>query len=663
MKKLHMRMVATGLAALLLASSTLLTACQFGPDPLPDEGDTTAEVPGDPTTPGDDGNGTSDDTSGDTPGGNTPGDGAGTEEIILGEGETVEPGQTTPSTPSGGLIGDGVATAGVFPTFSEPGGLYTETSKSITLTAPEGYTVRYTTDGSLPTRSSTEYSKAIRFRVTVGNATVIRAACFNSNGVREGQVITQTYVRVASPESLHYTVMISTDQKNLNAMYANVDAKVERAAHAEIISPDGTRVVSQDVGLRLFGGSSRSQEQKSFKITARKDGYFGTQPYVGAGTFTYPFFPERTVLAGKNAGQVLDKFDALVLRNGGNDSLLAIAEDGADAALLRDGLANRFVHRYAPHVGASLSQFAAVYLNGEYYGILELRENQNEDYIKRIYGVLDDDVVVVKSELDTERACSQHTDGAGCRFCGSWFFYETDTDAASQAEMAAWIALCQKAAGAVNAPEAQYRAVFDEVSAALDLENVKEYVAMSCFFCNTDWPHNNVRVWRYTGAPMEGVTITDGKWRFTTRDMDMGMARYTSGALPELNTTPGVNMFAWVLSNYVSGYEDVQKYNDALYLQGLFAFLMRDDTFRADFAAYCREITSDEAITALLEMYQQAYDQLEPMMAAHFERWQYAMIIGNAQIWNRSAGFVKSFIEARPAAFLADLEELLALYV
>ena len=297
--------------------------------------------------------------------------------------------------------------------------------------------------------------------------------------------------------------------------------------------------------------------------------------------------------------------------------------------------------------------------------MLELRENQNEDYVKRLYGVSDDDVVVVKSELDTTRACENHSDGGGCRFCGSWFFYETDADAAAQQEMKDWIALCKKAAGAVNASEAEYRKVFAEVESKLDLRNTLEYIACACYLVNTDWPHNNVRVWRYTGEAVDGVAICDGKWRFATRDMDFTMSRYNKGAaLPEIETTHTVDMFSWILSNYVEGYGDQQQYNDALYLQGLFAFLMRDDTFRADFAELCRTLASDEATAYLKTLYETAYDQLDPIVGDHVSRWKGEVrgMISDIRGWRKAAARTESFIEDRPALFLQQLDKMLSMY-
>ena len=642
--KLLTRAASLALALLLLGSAGL-TACDRGKTPgNTDSADTTA------SSPENNGNMTLPDVTApvDPEAPTDPG----------------TPSVPTPDVPDS-LIGDGSAAVGIFPIFSEVGGIHTSRSKTVEITAPEGYTVRYTTDGSIPTKRSKAYTEPIQISVDRGDGEVIRAACFDQKGNLTGQVITHTYVCAAKTEGLHYTVMLTCDEGDLNAMYRDVHAKVERAAHAEILAPDGTRIISQDVGLRLFGGSSRALPQKSFKIIARKDGYFGDEPYVGLGTFTYPFFSERTVIAGKNAGEVLQKYDSLILRNGGNDALLSTAADPDRPTLLRDGISNEFIAKYAPNVQMSYAHFAVVYLNGEYYGILELRENQNEDYIKRLYGVDDNDVVVVKSELDTTRACKDHDNGGGCRFCGSWFFYETDEEAAAQQEMKDWIALCKKAAGAVDASEAEYRKIFEEVSSKLDLRNALEYMAAACYLCNTDWPHNNIRVWRYTGAPVDGISITDGKWRFATRDMDFTMNRYSGNhPLPEIDTRHTVDMFEWVLSNYVDGYGDHQQYNDALYLQGLFAFLMRDDTFRADFAELCRTLASEEAAAYLKALYDEAYGQASPIMSDYVNRWSgYAGgMISDIRGWKRAASRIESFIEDRPAQFLKHLDKMLGMY-
>lgn len=553
-------------------------------------------------------------------------------------------------------------------TVSHAGGVYTSPI-AVELSAPEGETVRYTTDGSVPTKRSTKYKEPISVEK---GALTLRAARFGSDGKMVGNVVTNTFVIREAKASTLYTVMISVDEDDLGDMIADYAEKIERPAHVEIVTPDGTTVVSQDAGLRLFGGSSRSLKQKSFKLIARKTGYFGEDAaYVGQGTFRYALFPERVVKAGAKAGQILDRYDSFILRNGGNDSLLHTACNPEDATLIRDGLANNFAAEVTQAVEYSYSQYAVVYINGEYYGLLDMRENLNEDFVKRVWGVDDNDVVVIKSELDTTRACADHDNGGGCRYCGSWFFYETDDSEMAQNTLNEWLKFCEEICGKVNASDAEYNAAFKKLEANVDLVGLKEWYALNLYLCNTDWPHNNIKLWKYTGAPVEGIEITDGKWRFMTRDMDMTMARYSRPELTsDLDSRATVDSFWRTLGNYIPAYHNIYSdsgetklYADALYLQGLFAFCMRNDEFRAEFAAYCRDLISKEKQDLLDKHYDILVDQVTPEMSAHIERWSHA--IGSkyaVRDWTRARRSLTDFMKNRPAKFEAYLDRCLSMY-
>ena len=126
----------------------------------------------------------------------------------------------TPATPEApdSLIGDGSPLVEIYPTFSEVGGYYTARAKTVEITAPEGYTVRYTTDGSVPTKRSAAYTEAIQITADKGEGTTIRAACFDADGKLTGQVITHTYISAKTEGGLHYTVMLSCDEDDLKAM-------------------------------------------------------------------------------------------------------------------------------------------------------------------------------------------------------------------------------------------------------------------------------------------------------------------------------------------------------------------------------------------------------------------------------------------------------------
>lgn len=636
-------------AAGLLASLLLLSACTSQTPSTETDGETTSDTyagttaaeTGDPSETTDEAN---------------PLDTTDSEAVTEpGEESTTPEENTPPTTPADPLV------------FSVKGGVYTS-AVTVELSAPEGETIRYTTDGSVPTKRSNKYNAPI----TVDkNALTIRAARFDGTNM-VGDVITHTYVIRESAASTLYTVMISVNEKDLNDMIADYAEKIERPAHVEIVAPNGETVISQDAGLRLFGGSSRALQQKSFKLIARKTGYFGEDAaYVGQGTFRYALFPEREVKAGKNAGEILDRYDSFILRNGGNDSLLHTACNPEDATLIRDGLANNFAADVVKAVEYSYSQYAVVYVNGEYYGLLDMRENLNEDFVKRVWGVLDDDVVVIKSELDTGRHCDEHGNGGACRYCGVWFYYETDDSEIAQNTLNDWLKFCKEICSKVDASDAEYNAAYKKLEANVDLVGLKEWFALNIYLCNTDWPHNNVKLWKYTGAPVDGIEITDGKWRFMTRDMDMTMGRYSRPELTsDLDSRAEVDSFWRTLGNYIPAYHNIYSdsgetklYPDSFYLQGLFAFCMRNDAFRAEFEAYCRDLISEEKQALLDAHYDALVDQVSPEMDAYIKRWSHVIGSGyKSRDWSRARRSLTEFMKNRPAKFEAYLELCLSMY-
>lgn len=542
------------------------------------------------------------------------------------------------------------APTGTAPVFSLAGGVYAD-AQELTITAPQGsdYTVRYTTDGSVPTKKSKEATKTIE--VAGDDATVVRAACFDAQGNLVGRVITHTYIAAEDGRGALYTISLTLSPEDFDKLCRNYNEKLEMPTHIEIVNPAGELVISQDGGMRIFGGSSRALSQKSFKIIARKTGYYETEMYEGKGTFRYAFFDGRTVKAGADAGQVLDRYDSLILRNGGNDSLLHTACDPQHASLLRDNAVNNFAAHVTDTLDFAYSAFAVVYVNGTYYGILDMKENMNEDYVKRVYGVADDDVVVVKSELDTSR---------GGRYDGDWFYYDSE----NATELAAWEQICDDVAKAQKKGNMSY---YDTLASLVDLHSFAEYCALNLYTSNHDWPHNNVKLWCYTGAAVEGNAITDGKWRFMTRDQDLGMSRYDSAHLTsELDTTPEVDSFYRMLGNFVD-YHDLysykgeqQLYPDSLGLQCMLAYCLQNDAFRADFEAICRNMASEQSQQVMLEELAKGADAIKPEMTRHINRWKSAIGNGyNLKAWQKEYSNIKKYVNNRPAYFIEQLERAL----
>ena len=167
--------------------------------------------------------------------------------------------------------------------------------------------------------------------------------------------------------------------------------------------------------------------------------------------------------------------------------------------------------------------------------------------------------------------------------------------------------------------------VYKEIEKNIDLENFIQYTALNLFVCNTDWPHNNVRLWRYTGEYDLDIPQSDGRWRFALRDMDFSFGRYENQVLPEIYTLADTDTFTRALSNYWSGSYTYDKnsgnYPDSLLIQGLLDFCLRNDSFRARFDAYCRSLVSAENI-ACSSPHAGLYRSIEMRFSFHIERWE-----------------------------------------
>lgn len=549
--------------------------------------------------------------------------------------------------------------------FSVKGGVYDKAQTlelSLPENAPDGAYIAYTDDCSEPDGKSKKYETPVT--VCDGETSVIRAACFSADGGYLGYIKTATYINAKADRFSTYVVSIVTEKSNLYGKTGIIDnphnsgKEWERPCHVEIITPSGERVVSQDAGLRIFGGSSRGLPQKSFRLIARKDGYYDEMKYNGKGSFEYPFFESRRIVAGEGAGQTLGKYDRLVLRNGGNDSIQATAADPEKMTLTRDAAANYFMAETAPEVAYQLSAFAVVYLNGEYYGILDMKEDVNDDYMKNVYGLDKKSVTVIKSELDTGRHCDKHDNGGQCRFDDVWFYYEVDEG--EDSELDEYLAMCRAAREALSGDKAAMEAGYKALSEKLDVDNFMKYCAVSLYTCNTDWPHNNVRVWRYTGEKIAGNVYSDGKWRFTARDMDFTFGRYECLVLPEIYTQADTDTIKFTLGNFYHGaYDPVDNYPDSLYVQSMLALCLHNDGFRENFLKFCESLCSEQSEKSLETIMDSLSGQIRGEIKYHTERWKGTISRSySLNVWKKNVKDMKKWAQERPAAFSSMLGQI-----
>jgi len=239
--------------------------------------------------------------------------------------------------------------------FSTPG--------TITMsTATPDAEIHYTTDGSYPNDASLLYTGPIY----IEDNTILRAVAIKQ-GWLNSRPNTQSYLFDYTGELP--VVSLSTNPEhfwdndsgiyvmgpNASPVFPHFDANFwqdwERPIHIEMFEPDGWLAFSIDAGVKIYGNYSRAFPQKSLTIFAR--GAYGST------SIDYQIFPEKDI----------ESFESIVLRNSGNDF---------DNTHFRDGL----VSILADRAGVTTQAFrsAVVYLNGEYWGIQNIREKINEHF-------------------------------------------------------------------------------------------------------------------------------------------------------------------------------------------------------------------------------------------------------------------------------------------
>ena len=388
-----------------------------------------------------------------------------------------------------GLVGD--------TKFSQDRGYYdTAFPLAITCDTP-GATIRYTTDGSVPTASTgIVYTGAI----TIGATTVVRAAGFKS-GYQPSNVDTQTYVFVESvinqssnppgfpttwganpvdyamdPAIINdpvYGLEIRDDLKSLptislvanpadlfgaNGIYSNpLESGVawERATSAEWINPDGSEGFQIDAGLRIQGGTGRNP--LCYKHSLRllfKSGY-------GDPKLKYDMFGEGAV----------DEFDTLILRAGFNDSWTP-GGSRDQAQFVRD--------QWSREVGLAMGRpeahgrFVNVYINGLYWGMYNIVERPSAPFAASYLGGNKDEYDVMES-------------------------YEC-----IDGNPDAWNTALNIASSGLYTPE-QYQAIKQYV----DVDNLIDFVLVEFYDGNIDWPANN---WYAARRRAEGETFKFFLW-------------------------------------------------------------------------------------------------------------------------------------------------------
>lgn len=241
----------------------------------------------------------------------------------------------------------------------------------------------------------------------------------------------------------------------------------ERPVTVQYLTADGSEGFTQDMGVRIKGGVTRSFTQKSLRLIARAD--------YGEKNLKYPVLPDNQRADGTG---LVEKYKSITLRNGGND---------AETTRLRDPLLQSLADGLNFMTQASTP--CVVFINGEYWGMYAITEEYSDKAIQNNYGVDADNVVMVKTgELEE----GQDED---------MLLFENMFDFIANGDM--------------TDPDS-----YAEASQMLDMTGFAQYCALHLYLDDQDglFKNNNWMIWRVRETSDE--PYSDGQWRFLLFDVD-----------------------------------------------------------------------------------------------------------------------------------------------
>lgn len=474
--------------------------------------------------------------------------------------------EPTPEDPNGE---GGQVTFAAPPGVSICGGVY-EGALSVELLPPSpGAATYYTLDGSAPTDTSVLCGAAIPITAT----TVLRARTYEA-GSLPSRIVTHSYI--LNDETTLPILSLVTDPHNLwddeTGIYvrgpradpdrpyrgANFWQDWERPIHVEFFESDGRPGFRLNAGVKIHGGTSRHDGQKSLQLIAR-NGY-------GAAAIEYPVFDEKGI----------DAFRRLVLRNAGDDRRRAI---------LRDAL----MHRLAAHTDLDRQAYrpARVYLNGEYWGIYNIREKVDRYYLESNHGVDPDRVDLLERHATVMEGGSE-----------------------------SYLAMLQFIAEHGVADQAD----FAHVQAEMDTDNFATYMLFNIFYANTDWPGNNIRFWR--------PQTPGGRWRWILTDTDFGLGRAEA---------PSHNTLAHALA------PNGTSWPNPAWSTFLLRELLENGEFKSSFINhYADHLNSSLLPGRTTAMAREISGRIEEEIPRHMEKWT---PVGD---WASQIANIIQFLERRP---------------
>lgn len=358
----------------------------------------------------------------------------------------------TPGNANGAAAFDGYATR---PQFSVASGIYNGAQTVSISSAQTGVTIRYSLDGAEPTPTSPVFGTPIN----VTNSTAIRARAFPSagSGLLPSFVESNTYL-IGVSHSIPIASWISDQYDDLFS-----SGWLEFPAAIEYFSPTGQLLFESYGEVDRHGNDSWAFQQKGVGFVVRDQ--FGYDNEIEHQIF--PSSPRQN-------------FQRLIFKAGASDNYPFTWGPGCH---LRDAFIQSLAERANLNVDLRRNDHCAVYINGQYWGLYEIREKVNDpDYTDYYWNQEEEDLDMLSFWGGLEVRYGSASDW------NDLYNYIMSNDMANPANYAA-------------------------VNGRLDIASVIDYTILNTWSVNSDWMNWNTMWWRGRGTP-------NVKWKYALWDMD-----------------------------------------------------------------------------------------------------------------------------------------------
>lgn len=360
----------------------------------------------------------------------------------------------------------------------------------------------------------------------------------------------------------------------------------EYPAYLELFEPGQTgSAISQNVGFRMHGAYALANPMKTFRIYARD--------LYGPPTLNHQIFPELPY----------DNYKRILIRNSGQDFFSNMVPTNMPKTMMKGGTVQSLVsglrfdtQAYRPCI---------VFINGEYWGIQNLRERYDKYYLERVYGIDPNNI----DYLEEDGAISE---GDDVFYNEMWDFLENHSFG--------------------------NQANFDWMETRIDMENFMDYQIANIFLRNLDWPGNNLSFWRLRTPQYdpEAPYGHDGRFRWLMYDMDIAISgmwtneSYTYNALERALDSSGT----------MPGHAEV-------WATLLLRRMTQNEGFKNNFINRFADLLNTTFLSEnFLSLIAEKKQAIAPEIQDMRDRWNYP---DDVQSWEENVAVIEEFAAKRPA--------------